>query len=310
MHGATHIPVLSDEVVAALAPRPGGLYIDCTTGAGGHANLVLARAMPGGRLLALDADPDALAFARQRLQVWADQVVFVHSNFLHVTTVAGAWGFAPCDGILMDLGWSSRQIEDASRGLAFSLEGPLDMRYDTTQGVTAAHLVNTLDEGELADLLWRYGEERHSRRIARAIAASRPLRTTTQLATLIERMLGRPEKIHPATRTFQALRIAVNDELGVLQATLEQLPALLKPGGVLAIIAFHSLEDRLVKQFLAREATDCICPPDGPPICTCGHRARLKLRPKHAIMPGPAEIAANPRSRSARLRVAVRLAET
>jgi 16S rRNA (cytosine1402-N4)-methyltransferase len=264
--------------------------------------------MPAGRLLALDADPNALAYARQRLSAWAERIEFVHSNFVHITRVAEEKGFAPCDGILIDLGWSSLQIDDASRGLSFHLEGPLDMRYDTSQGVAASELLDSLDEAEIADLLWRFGEERQSRRIARAIAASRPLRTTTQLAELVERVIGRPEKIHPATRTFQALRIAVNDELGVLQQTLEQLPALLKPGGVLAIIAFHSLEDRMVKQYLAREASDCICPPDGPPVCTCGHRAQLKLQPRGAIMPGPAEVAANPRSRSARLRVAVRLA--
>jgi len=268
----------------------------------------LERSAPDGRLLGLDADPQALENARQRLAPWSERVILVNSSFSRVTAVAQEWHFAPVQGILMDLGWSSAQIGDATRGFSFQVDGPLDMRYSPTQSVTAADLVNTLGEQELADLLWRYGEERHSRRIARAIIGRRPLQRTLELAGVIERAVGRKEKIHPATRTFQALRIAVNDELNVLEQTLVQLPALLAERGVLAIIAFHSLEDRLVKQFLAGEAAGCICPPEAP-ICTCSHKARLELRPRRAIMPTPAEVAANPRARSARLRVAVRLAE-
>ena len=307
MPSGAHIPVLLDEVLRALAPRSGGRYIDCTTGGGGHASAILERSAPHGRLLALDADAQSLEAARQRLSVYGDRVIFVHSNFSHLTSVAQQWDFVPADGILIDLGWSSLQMEDAGRGMSFQLDGPLDMRYDVSQGVTAADIVNDLSESELADLLWRYGEERQSRRIARAIVAGRPLRTTAELATLVQRVVGRREKTHPATRTFQALRIAVNDELTVLERTLAQSPALLAPGGVLAIIAFHSLEDRIVKQYLARESSDCICPPGGPPVCTCGHRAQFRLPSRQAIMPGPAELQRNPRARSARLRVAERL---
>lgn len=303
---ASHVPVLCAEVIQALAPRSGGRYIDCTVGYGGHARAILEHSSPDGRLLGLDADPQAIAVAGQNLAPWRERVVLVHSNFVHVASIAYAYQFAPADGILLDLGWSSGQVEDPERGFSFMVDGPLDMRYDPSGGVTAADLVNSLSEQELADLLWEYGEERHARRIAKAIVAHRPITRTRQLAELIERTVGRREKIHPATRTFQALRIRVNNELDVLQRTLEQLPDLLAPGGVLVVISFHSLEDRAVKRFMQREASACICPPDAP-VCTCGHVPRLELMYKKPVVPTPVEVAANPRARSAKLRAARRL---
>lgn len=309
MEGAVvHIPVLYKEVLAGLQARPGGRYIDATLGAGGHAAGILEASAPDGRLLGLDADPDAVAYARERLQVFGDRAVLWAGNFRHLSTVAHALDFGQVQGILMDLGLSSRQLEDATRGFSFNQEGPLDMRMDPRQGQAAADLLNTLPEQELADLLWRYGEERHSRRIARAIVAARPVARTDELAELVARTVGRRERIHPATRTFQALRIAVNEELEALEEALPQARDLLRPGGRLAVIAFHSLEDRIVKQFFRKEARDCLCPPEVP-VCSCGHRATLKEVTRKPIRPSGEEVARNPRSRSARLRLAERLPE-
>lgn len=301
-----HIPVLYDEVLAGLQVQPGGRYIDATVGAGGHAAGILEASAPDGQLLGLDADPEAVAYARERLRGFGQRAAFWVGNFRHLGTVARALDFTNVDGILMDLGLSSRQLQDAMRGFAFGQEGPLDMRLDPSRGQTAADLVNTLPERKLADLLWRYGEERHSRRIARAIVAARPVTRTDELAELVARILGRREKIHPATRTFQALRIAVNEELDALEEALPQARDLLQPGGRLAVIAFHSLEDRLVKQFYRTESKDCLCPPEVP-ICSCDHRATLKEVTRKPIRPSNQEVARNPRSRSARLRLAERL---
>jgi len=248
-------------------------------------------------------DPEAVRYAQKVLQPFGARLTLRVANFRHLAEVARPLGFDQVDGILMDLGQSSRQLDDPERGLAFSQDGPLDMRLDPTLEVTAADLVNKLSQEELADLLWRFGDERRSRRIARAIVAARPLSTTGQLADLVERTIGRRERIHPATRTFQALRIAVNDELGALDEALPQCRDLLRPGGRLAVIAFHSLEDRLVKRFLKQEARDCICPPEVL-VCRCGHRASLRIVTPRPIRPGPEEVARNPRSRSARLRIA------
>ena len=301
-----HIPVLYEEVLARLRPRPGGQYIDATLGAGGHASGILAASTPNGRLLGLDADPEAIAFARDILQPFGERVVLKAANARHLGAIAPPLGFGQVDGVLMDLGLSSRQLADAERGFSFSQGGSLDMRMNRSQGQTAADLVNRLPEEELADLLWRYGEERSSRRIARAIVAARPLTSTRQLADLVAQTVGRREKIHPATRTFQALRIAVNDELEALGQALPQARDLLRPGGRLAVIAFHSLEDRLVKRFYQRESRDCLCPPEVP-ICVCEHQATLKVLTPKPVRPTGDEIARNPRSRSARLRVAERL---
>lgn len=307
MHGSSeHVPVLYNEVLDGIQPRPGGRYIDATLGAAGHAAGILAASRPDGELLGIDADPDAISFAGQVLGSFGDRVVLQVANFRHLREVALALGFGQVDGILMDLGLSSRQLADAERGFSFNQDGPLDMRMNRSQRETAADLINALPEAELAELLWRYGEERHARRIARVIVSSRPVSTTGQLADLVARTGGRREKIHPATRTFQALRIAVNDELEALNQALRQARDLLRPQGRLAVIAFHSLEDRLVKRFYQQEARDCLCPPEIP-VCICEHRATLKVLTPRPVRPSAEEIARNPRSRSARLRLAERL---
>jgi 16S rRNA (cytosine1402-N4)-methyltransferase len=307
--GSEHIPVLYSEVLAALQIQPGGRYVDATVGAGGHAVGILQRSAPNGRLLGLDADPEAVSFARQALRSFGERAILQCRNFRDLRDSVMALGFGQVDGVLLDLGLSSRQLADAGRGFSFLQDGPLDMRMNPQQGQSASDLVNHLSEKALADLLWRFGEERHSRRIAKAIIAARPVNTTRQLADVVRRAVGRRGKIHPATRTFQALRIAVNDELEALAQALPQVIEILRPGGRLAVIAFHSLEDRLVKRFFQQQTKDCLCPPEAP-ICTCEHRATLQIVTRKPIRPEAEEIARNPRSRSARLRVAERLATT
>ena len=303
-----HVPVLYDQVLVWLQPHSGGWYIDATLGAGGHAKGILLASRPDGRLLGLDADPDALLHASKVLEPFGDRVTLRVANFRQLGAVAGALDIREVDGILMDLGLSSRQLDEAERGFSFAQDGPLDMRMDRSRRESAADLVNTLSEAELSDILWQYGEERHSRRIARAIVAARPLVTTGQLADLVARTVGRREKIHPATRTFQALRIAVNEELEALSEALPEARDLLRPGGRLAVIAFHSLEDRLVKEFYRQEARACICPPELP-VCVCQHQATLRVLTSKPVRPSAEETARNPRSRSARLRVAERLGQ-
>jgi 16S rRNA (cytosine1402-N4)-methyltransferase len=303
-----HVPVLLREVVEAMAVRPGGRYVDCTLGAGGHAEAILEASSPDGELFGIDLDPEALAAARERLGVFAPRAAFVEGSFSDVGDLCRDRGFAPVDGVLFDLGLSSLQLEDESRGFSFQREGPLDMRFSPRQELTAAEIVNTYEEEALADLLWRYGEERQSRRITRRLVEERPFHTTTQLAKAVEQAVGRRARgvIHPATRTFQALRIAVNQELLRLGAALVQAHGLLGFGSRLVVISYHSLEDRIVKNFLRREARDCVCPP-GTPVCICSHRASLRLVAHSVVRPSAAEVATNPRSRSARLRVAERL---
>lgn len=301
-----HEPVLYHEVLKWLVPAPTGRYIDSTVGAGGHAWGILEASRPGGRLLGIDADPKALEIARERLAGFGDRVILVHANFDSLEAIAPAHGFDAVDGILMDLGLSSIQLADATRGFSFQEEGPLDMRFDPRRSQTAADLVNTLPVDELADILWRYGEERYARRIARAIEAARPIHTTRELVTIIERVVPRRGKVHPATRAFQALRIATNDELGALERALPQAVNLLKPGGRLVVISFHSLEDRIVKHFFREAARSCICPPELP-VCVCDHTPTLRVLTRKPITPSAAEVARNPRSRSAKLRAAVRL---
>lgn len=306
-----HIPVLRDDVLDALlvTDQPDGRFVDGTLGAGGHAFAILSAA-PQAHLLGLDRDPSALALAAARLEPFAARVTLRHTSYENLAAAIAGWTDAPhlVDGILLDLGLSSMQVDDAERGFAFMREGPLDMRFDPTDpGLTAADIVNTWDADALADILFRYGEERHARRIARAIVAARPLATTTALADVVaSAQRGPREKIHPATRTFQALRIAVNDELGVVERVLPVAIDHLKPGGRLAVISFHSLEDRIVKHHFKHEATGCICP-SHQPICTCDHHARVTLVTRKPITARPDEIAANPRSRSAKLRVIERL---
>jgi len=313
-----HVPVLFQEVLDGLRVRPGGQYIDATVGGGGHAAGILAASSPDGRVLGLDRDPVAVETACVRLAPYAARVVLVHSSFDRLREVAQTHRCVPADGVLFDLGFSSLQLADSGRGFAFATDGPLDMRFDPTRGrVTAADLVNELSLEELTALLYQYGEETQARRIAEAIVAERPLHTTKELAALVERVVGRGQRrkcsqkrsrkpIHPATRTFQALRIAVNDELAALEAALPHAVEVLAPGGRLAVISFHSLEDRLVKRFLRRESRDCVCLPEAP-ACVCDHRATLQLVTRKPIRPTADEVAANPRARSARLRVAQRL---
>ena len=302
----THKPVLYQEALAALRPAPGQRFIDSTVGGGGHAWGVLDASSPDGQLLGMDADPKALQVARKRLAAFGPRGTLVQGNFVRLEEVAKHSGFYPVHGVLFDLGISTLQLSDVERGFSFQRDGPLDMRMDPNLQRTAADLVNDLPEGELADLIWRYGEERRSRRVARAIAAARPVNTTGELAQVVARAVGRRGRIHPATRTFQALRIAVNDELGALEAVLPQAVRVLAPAGRLVVISFHSLEDRLVKTFLRQEARDCVCPPDVP-VCSCEHKASLRIVTHRPVTPSAAERAENRRSRSAKLRVAEKL---
>jgi 16S rRNA (cytosine1402-N4)-methyltransferase len=303
-----HIPVLYQSVLTLLQVRPGGVYIDGTVGGGGHALRVLERSAPDGRLLGLDRDLSALEATRRRLASFGDRVVLRHGSFAHLAALSE--GFAPADGVLLDLGLSSLQLADPERGFSFTHDGPLDMRFDpTADDPTAADLVNGLPVKELADTLYRFGEEPQARRIAAAIVAARPLRSTRQLAEVVTSAVGkRRGHIHPATRVFQALRVAVNDELSAIEAALPQTLEVLRPSWRLLVISFHSLEDRIVKRYLRREARDCICPPEVP-VCQCGHRARLRVLTRKPVRPTPEEVSANPRSRSARLRVAERIGD-
>lgn len=298
-----HVPVLLSESIAALQVRPGGRYVDCTVGQGGHAAAVLQR---GGSVLGIDIDPQAIAVAAQSLRQYGGNAILINQDFANLESICASAGFYPVAGVLFDLGLSSLQLADTTRGFSFQQEAPLLMCFDPAAEVTAATIVNTFPEEEIASIIRRYGEERSSRKIARSIVANRPINTTLQLAAVVARAVGKRGRIHPATRTFQALRIAVNHELERLAAALRQALNVLQAGGRLVVISFHSLEDRLVKDFLRRESQDCVCPP-GAPICTCDHHASLKLITRRVITPSPAEIETNPRSRSARMRVAERI---
>jgi len=304
----THTPVMVREVVAALDVRPGGRYVDCTVGAGGHALAIMDEAAPGGSLLGIDRDAAALAEARSTLERYGDDVLLEQGDFADVDRICREADFAPVHGVLLDLGLSSLQLDEAERGFSFQREGPLDMRFDREQQLTAEQIVNEYKVEDLADVLHRYGEEPQARRIARRIVERRPLRTTTELAKVVEEAVGgrARRQSHPATRTFQALRIAVNQELLSLETALPLAYGLLGDLGRLAVLSYHSLEDRLVKNFIRRESRDCLCPPRQP-VCTCGHTAVLRPVVRGAQRPSAGEVERNPRSRSARLRVAERL---
>jgi len=306
MNETAHTPVLLQEVLEGLAVRPGGWYVDCTVGLGGHSRAILEASSPGGRLLGLDADPQTLGQARLRLSEFGSRARLVCGNFSELAQIAQENGVLQANGILMDLGLSSWQLADADRGFSFQQDGAVDMRFNPDKGDSAADLLNTLPESELAELIWKYGEEPESRRVARAIVAARPIHRTSELAEVVAGAIRKRGKIHPATRTFQALRIAVNRELESLEEALPQAAQLLAPGARLAVISFHSLEDRIVKTFFRNESRDCICPP-GLPGCVCNHRAIVWMVSKKPITPGPREIAANPRARSAKLRIVERL---
>ncbi len=283
--------------------------MDGTVGAGGHAWGILQAGDPDCQLLGMDVDPQALKLASEKLTEYGERVYLVHASYVTLLKRLAELKWQHVDGIMLDLGLSSMQLDTQSRGFSFQAEAPLDMRFDPGGKTSAADLVNHLDEVELADLIYRYGEERRSRQVARAIVSARPITSTTQLANLVAKVTGGGKSgIHPATRTFQALRIAVNDELEALEEVLPQTIEALKPGGRLTIIAFHSLEDRIVKQFIRKESRDCICPPRQP-VCTCGHKATLWEVTTKPIRPQEDEVRGNPRSRSARLRVAERIAE-
>jgi 16S rRNA (cytosine1402-N4)-methyltransferase len=309
-----HLPVLAEEVVSMLSPAPGSLQIDATLGGGGHTERILEATSPDGRLLGLDADGAAIARVRARLGPrFGDRLVLRQANFREVGSVAPAAGFDPVDGLLFDLGLSSFQLADAGRGFGIRTGGPLDMRFDASRGVPAAELLATLDARELTAVLRRFGEEPAAPRIARAIVEARrtaPIATAEELAALVARVApGDPRKrrrIHPATRVFQALRIAVNEELDALAEALAAALPLLRPGGRLVVLSYHSLEDRIVKRFIEAERKGCICPP-ALPVCVCGRSPRLRPLGR-SIAASEAEVALNPRARSARLRAAERLA--
>jgi 16S rRNA (cytosine1402-N4)-methyltransferase len=301
-----HIPVLLNETIEALAVQPGGRYIDCTLGGGGHAAAILDHSSPGGQLLGIDADPEAIKVARDRLEACGSSVLLINENFLNLEAICIKYDYLPVHGILFDLGLSSLQLDGNGRGFSFQREAPLDMRFSSSQRVTAADIVNTYSEAELAHLIRTYGEEGYSRQIAQRIVKERPIKTTLELAKTIEQAVGSRRRIHPATRTFQALRIAVNYELDNLEAALRQTVNLLGFEGRLVVISYHSLEDRIVKRFMQQESRDCICPP-GTPSCVCCHTARLRLVTRRAITPSPEEVKQNPRSRSAKLRAAERI---
>lgn len=310
-----HLPVLVDEVMQMLAPAPGSLHVDATLGGGGHTERILEAANPDGRLLGLDADPAAIARVEARLRArFGDRLVLRQANFRQLAAVAPAAGFGAVDGCLFDLGLSSFQLADVERGFGFRAGGPLDMRFDPGRGVPASELLATLEAAELTALFRRYGEEPKAARIARAIVDARrvaPIGTAEELAALVERVLPpnprQPRRTHPATRVFQALRIAVNEELEALEAGLHAALDLLRPGGRLVVLSYHSLEDRIVKRFIQSERRGCVCPPEVP-ICVCGRNPRLRLITRPSLTPTAAEIGANPRARSARLRAAERLA--
>ncbi len=290
----THTPVLLEEVLEALDVQPGGRYIDGTVGPGGHAAAILERSSPGGQLLGIDADPRAIKMARSRLEAYGDSVRLVNQNFANLRSICLKHGFFPVHGILFDLGLSSAQLEANNRGFSFRRDSPLDMRFSPRQEVTADTIINSSSENQLARIIKTYGEERHSLQIARYIVRQRPITTSLQLAQTIEQAVGgRRGRIHPATRTFQALRIAVNQELENLESALEQAVDLLGFGGRLVVISYHSLEDRVVKQFMHQQAS--------------GEDACLRLINKKIITPSLAEIHYNPRSRSAKLRAAERI---
>jgi 16S rRNA (cytosine1402-N4)-methyltransferase len=313
IHDTHHVPVLLHEVLSLLQPRAGGHYIDGTLGAGGHTAALLEHSVPDGKVLGIDTDTQALGRVRARLSsfVESDRLLLAHGNFAELASIVEKLGFAPVHGIVLDLGFSSDQIEDAQRGFSFSIDGPLDMRLDQSLALSAADLVNTAGEQELADIFWRYGEERRSRQIAHRIVrerAKKPIQRTTQLAALATVGVAyKPGSIHPATRIFQALRIAVNKELEHLESVLPQtLDVLSRPaeeGNRIVVISFHSLEDRIVKEFMRREGRDCVCPPHLP-ICMCGHKARLRILTPKPLKPSIQEIESNPRARSAKLRAA------
>ncbi len=307
-----HLSVMADEVLRFLAPKPGGVYVDGTVGGAGHAFLVLEASAPDGLLIGFDRDREALGAAAERLLPFGERARLVHGNFAAMAEALAEMGIRGIDGFLLDLGVSSHQLDAAWRGFSFQKGAPLDMRMDRRSGMTAAELVNTLAEEELARIIHDFGEERWAKRIAAFIVKAReesPIETTLELVDIIKGAVPRgawEERLHPATRTFQALRIAVNNELASLEKGLEEGIKMLRQGGRGVVISFHSLEDRIVKNSFRHFAHGCICP-KGIPYCVCGHKPQVRLLTGKPVMAGEAEVAANPRARSARLRAVEKL---
>ena len=310
-----HHPVLLDEVIGILDPHLGGIYVDCTLGGAGHAKNILSRIIPGGRLVGIDRDEDAIAHARSELAEFSENIILVQGDFAQLDQILHDLGIKEVDGVLFDLGVSSHQLDTPERGFSFTAPAPLDMRMGMTQTTTAADLVNSLSERELADLIYIHSDERWARRIARAIVERReksPIRTTTELAEIVSRAIpasAHPPRTHPATRVFQALRLVVNSELEALDKGLAAAADALKPGGRMCVLSYHSLEDRRVKQFFQAASGRCQCPPNLPQ-CVCGAKQILKVLTKKPVTPSPEEIEENPRSRSARLRCAEKVGPT
>jgi 16S rRNA (cytosine1402-N4)-methyltransferase len=302
-----HLPVLLHESISFLQPKNDGRYVDGTLGAGGHAAGILAASQPNGQLLAMDLDEQAIKIAKNELSQFGSRAIIVEASYATLADQLRKIEWPCVNGILLDLGLSSMQLDAAERGFSFTKDAPLDMRFNIEQDLSAAKIVNTFSETEIEDILKKYGEEPHSRHIAAAIINNRPIDTTYQLANVIlAANKGKRGKIHPATRTFQALRIAVNNELEVLSNGLFEALTSLCKSGRLAVISFHSLEDRIVKQFLKYESRDCVCPPEQP-VCTCSHKASIKIITKKAVIPSQNEVGMNPRARSAKLRVAEKI---
>ncbi len=315
-HGAPHppeyhLPVMADDVVRSLIAEENGVYLDGTLGEGGHSGAML-KAVPSARLvIGIDLDHRSVSAASGRLSSFGSRFLAIQGNYADMAALAVEHGFRQVDGVLLDLGFSSRQVGRPGYGLSFQTDEPLDMRYDAGQSLDAATIVNSYSEPELAGLFRNFGEEPRAQAIARTIVrerTGRPLTSTGALASLVERLSGRNKgrRLHPATRVFQALRIAVNGELDNLRAGLEGAVEVLRPGGRLAVISYHSLEDRIVKNFLARQSAVCLCPP-GLPVCICGHSATMGIINRRVVKPSAEEVASNPRSRSARLRLAQRI---
>lgn len=304
---SSHIPVLFEACMRLMDPQPGGSYADGTLGAGGHSEGILKASAPDGKLLAFDLDPAAVRIAEERLKPFGSRVRIIQDSYVNLGKYAEENSL---DGFIVDLGVSSMQLDERERGFSFLKDAPLDMRFSPAQHISALNVVNEWPEEELARILWDYGEERKSRRIAAAICAERDrtrIETTGQLCGIIQNAAGSGrEKIHPATRSFQAIRIAVNGELDAVEAVLPAAVKALKPGGRLLVISFHSLEDRIVKNFFKTESRDCLCPPEQP-VCTCGHKASLKELTRHPVTADETEIGINPRARSAKLRAAVKI---
>jgi 16S rRNA (cytosine1402-N4)-methyltransferase len=300
-----HIPVMLNECLDGLAIKDGGVYVDCTVGGAGHSSAIMKKAKDV-RLIGFDADPSNYKKASDRLAEYGDRVRVVNTNFQNLRNTVRKIGWAPVDGILFDLGLSSMQLSEDGAGFSFQYDAPLDMRFSPDQSLSAYDIVNSYSEQDIADILYEYGEEPKSRRIARAIVEARPVETTVQLAEIIAKAAGEHGKIHPATRSFQALRIAVNNELEVLRDALEQSVDILAENGRLVVMSYHSLEDRIVKNFIRDKSKTCVCPPDIP-VCVCNTVPTLSPVTKKAIAPSPEEEKVNPRSRSAKLRIAERI---